>query len=35
MDDKRQKRAEGAFEFNEELDGIDVKLILFEQNTDI
>jgi len=35
MDDKGQKRAEGAFEFNEELDGIDVKLILFEQNTDI
>lgn len=34
-DEKGQRRAEGAFEFNEELDGIDVKLILFEQNTDI
>lgn len=34
-DDKRQKRAEGAFEFNEDLDGVDVKLILFEKNTDI
>lgn len=30
-----QKRAEGAFEFNEDLDGIDVKIILFEKNTDI
>ena len=26
-----QKRAEGAFEFNEELEGIDAKLILFEK----
>ena len=34
-DDKGQKRAEGAFEFNEELDGIEVKLILFEKNTAI
>ena len=33
MDEKGQKRAEGAFEFNEELEGIDVKMILFEKNT--
>lgn len=29
------QKAEGSFEFNEELEGIDVKLILFEKNTDI
>ena len=34
-DEKGRKRAEGAFEFNEKLDGIDVKLILFEKNTAI
>lgn len=30
-----QQKAEGSFEFNEEREGIDVKLILFEKNTDI
>ena len=30
-----KKRAEVAFEFNEKLDEIDVKLILFEKNTAI
>ena len=34
-DAKGQKRAEVAFEFNEKLDEIDVKLILFEKNTAI